>query len=152
MGKRGRFVLGLLVSALFLFWALQGLRLDEFWTQIQQANYVWLLPGVAVYFVGVWARTWRWHYLLRPLRVIPVNRLFPVVCIGYAGNNIYPARAGELLRAYVLKQQDGIPVSANLATVVVERIFDGLVMLAFVVLALPFTTVGTEYRDFVLLF
>ncbi|MDQ4077578.1 MAG: flippase-like domain-containing protein [Chloroflexota bacterium] len=152
MVKRGRFLLGLLISAVFLLWALSGLKLDEFWQQLQQANYWWLLPGVAVYFIGVWARTWRWHYMLRPLKPIPLSRLFPVVCIGYAGNNIYPARAGEVLRAYILKQQDGVSVSANLATVVVERIFDGLVMLAFVVFALPFTDIGTVYRDFVLAF
>jgi glycosyltransferase 2 family protein len=152
MGKHARLVLGLVISAALLFWALQGLDLAEFWEQVQQANYWWLLPGVAAYFVGVGVRTWRWHYMLRPLKAIPLSRLFPVVCIGYAGNNIYPARAGEVLRAYVLKQQEGVPVSANLATVVVERIFDGLVMLAFVVLTLPFTNFGAEYQNYVLLF
>ena len=152
MAKRARFVLGLVISAALLFWALQGLELTEFWEQVRHANYWWLVPGVAVYFAAVWVRTWRWHYMLRPLKPISLRRLFPVVCIGYAGNNIYPARAGEVLRAYVLKQQEGIPVSANLATVVVERIFDGLVMLAFVVFALPITDFGAEYRDFVLLF
>src|SRR5512144_3167243 len=48
------------------------------------------------------------------------------------GNNIYPARAGEVLRAVVLKRREGVPISASLATVIVERIFDGVVMLAFV--------------------
>lgn len=152
MGKRARLLLGVAISAIFLFWALNGLKLDEFLHELGEANYWWLLPGIAVYFVGVGARTWRWHYMLRPLKEIPLRRLFPVVCIGYAGNNIYPARAGEVLRAYILKQQDGIPVSANLATVVVERIFDGLVMLAFVVFALPFTDIGATYRDYVLVF
>lgn len=152
MAKRGRFLLGLVISAAFLFWALNGLELGEFWHQLQQANYIWLLPGVAVYFVGVGARTWRWHYLLRPMKRIPLRTLFPVVCIGYAGNNVYPARAGEILRAYILKKQEGISVSANLATVVVERIFDGLVMLAFVVFALPFTSFGARYINLVLLF
>jgi len=63
--------------------------------------------------------------------------MFPVTCIGYMGNNIYPARAGEVLRAVVLKRREGVPVSASLATVIVERIFDGVVMLAFVFLNLP---------------
>jgi uncharacterized protein (TIRG00374 family) len=58
--------------------------------------------------------------------------MFPIVCIGYMGNNIYPARAGEVLRAAVLKQREGVPISASLATVIIERIFDGVVMLAFV--------------------
>ena len=152
MAKRVRFILGLVISAAFLYWALNGLELDKFWSHLQGANYWWLLPGVAVYFIGVWVRTWRWHYLLRPLKPIPLSKLFPVVCIGYAGNNIYPARAGELLRAYILRVQEGVSVSANMATVVVERIFDGLVMLTFVIFALPFANFGDSYNNFVLFF
>jgi hypothetical protein len=63
--------------------------------------------------------------------------MFPIVAIGYMGNNIYPARAGEVLRAVVLKRKEEIPISASLATVIVERIFDGVVMLGFVFLNLP---------------
>jgi len=85
----------------------------------------------------VWARTWRWHYLLRPLKRVPLNELFPIVVIGYMGNNIYPARAGEVIRAYVLKRDQSVSVSASLATVIVERIFDGIVMLIFVLVTLP---------------
>jgi uncharacterized protein (TIRG00374 family) len=89
-----------------------------------------------MYFMGVLARAWRWHYLLRPVKSIPTWRMFPIVCIGYMGNNIYPARAGEVLRALVLKRQEGVPVPASLATIIVERIFDGVVMLSFVFLNL----------------
>jgi uncharacterized protein (TIRG00374 family) len=85
-----------------------------------------------VYLVGVWARAWRWHYLLRALKPVPTRTMFPIVAIGYMGNNIFPARAGELLRAIVLKRRQSIPISASLATIIVERIFDGVVMLAFV--------------------
>jgi hypothetical protein len=63
--------------------------------------------------------------------------MFPIVAIGYMGNNIYPARAGELLRAVVLKRREFVPVSASLATIIVERVYDGVVMLAFVFLNLP---------------
>lgn len=135
--KRWQFWLGLVVSAVFLWLALRGLKLDEVIADLRTANYAWLLPGVAVYFIGVLARTWRWHYLLQPLKPVPLARLFPVVVIGYMGNNIYPARAGELLRAYVLKRNEGISASASLATVIVERIFDGVVMLLFVFVSLP---------------
>ncbi len=135
--KRWQFWLGLIVSAAFMWWALNGLKLSEMWGVVRQANYVWLIPSVAVYFVAVWARTWRWHYLLRPLKSVPLGRLFPVVVIGYMGNNIYPARIGELLRAYVLKRKENVSVSAALATVIIERIFDGVVMLGFVIFNLP---------------
>ncbi len=135
--KNWRFWIGIAISAIFLYVSLRGLALDDFWQALQNANYWWLIPGVAVYFVGVWVRAWRWHYMLRPLKKIPTRTMFPIVTIGYMGNNIYPARAGEVLRAAVLKQREGVPISASLATVVVERIFDGVVMLAFVFLNLP---------------
>ncbi|MBI5565422.1 MAG: flippase-like domain-containing protein [Chloroflexi bacterium] len=135
--KRWQFWLGVVISVVLVALALRGLKLEEVWSGLRSANYVWLAPGVAVYFVGVAVRTWRWHYLLKPLKEVSVRHLFPVVVIGYMGNNVYPARAGELLRAYVLKRNEGVSVSASLATVIVERIFDGLVMLLFVFVALP---------------
>lgn len=137
MLKSWRFWLGAVISALFLIIALRGLDLRHVLLDIRAANYWWLAPGVVVYFVAVWARTWRWHYLLRPIKPIPVKTMWPVVVIGYMGNNIYPFRIGEVIRAYVLKKKVGVSVSASIATILVERIFDGLVMLIFVFVALP---------------
>lgn len=139
--KRWQLWLGLLLSAFFIWLALRGLKLDEVWGYMQGANYWWIIPGIIVYFMAVWARTWRWDYMLRPLKHVPMMRLFPVVVIGYMGNNVYPARAGELLRSFILREREAIPMSASLATVVVERVFDGLVMLIFVFVALPFTPI-----------
>ncbi len=106
--KRWQFWLGLAISLILIWYSLRGLQLAELVQALTEANYWWLLPGVAVYFVAVWARAWRWHYLLKPLKAIPTNQLFPTVCIGYFGNNIFPARAGELLRAVVLKKDEDI--------------------------------------------
>jgi glycosyltransferase 2 family protein len=135
--KRWQFWLGVTISLVFLGLALRRLRLEDVWAAVRSAEFIWILPGVGIYFLGVWARAWRWHYLLRPLKRIPVGAMFPVVAIGYMGNNIYPARAGELLRAYVLRRKHSVPVSASLATIFVERAFDGIVMLGFVFLNLP---------------
>ena len=135
--RRWQIGLGIAVSLFFLWLALRGLDLSRFWDALQGARYAWLVPGVLVYFGAVWARTWRWHYMLRALKPIPLRRLFPTVNISYMGNNVYPARAGEVLRAYVLKRDEGVSMSASLATILVERIFDGLVMLLFVFLTLP---------------
>jgi uncharacterized protein (TIRG00374 family) len=136
--KRRHLWLGIGISAVFLWRALAGLNLQSVSRHMGDANYIWLLPSVTVYFIAVWVRTWRWDYMLRPLKHIAVRRLFPVVVIGYMGNNVYPFRAGELLRSYVLFRREAVAVSASLATVVVERVFDGLVMLVFVFVALPF--------------
>jgi len=135
--KRWQFWVGVVISLFFLYLALRGLGLKDLGEALQQANYWWLLPGVTVYFIGVWVRAWRWHYLLKPIKKISTRELFPIVTIGYMGNNIYPARAGEALRAVILKRNAAVPISASAATIIVERIFDGVVMLAFIFLNLP---------------
>ncbi len=135
--KKWQIWVGILISVFFVWFSLRGLKLGEFWEVVKSANYWWILPGVAVYFVGVWVRAWRWHYLLGPIKKIPTKTMFPITTIGYMGNNIYPARAGEVLRAVILKRKEGVPISASLATIIVERIFDGVVMLAFVFINLP---------------
>ncbi len=150
---------GLLISAYFLYsifsemWA----NLANVWNYMLQARYLWVIPGVAVYFFGVWARTWRWHYMLRPVQKVPLKRLFPIVCIGYMGNNIYPFRAGEVLRSYVLYRDEKVDISASLATIIAERVFDGIIMLLFVFIGLPFVTFGndafmTSWRPKIILF
>ncbi|MFN2187325.1 MAG: lysylphosphatidylglycerol synthase transmembrane domain-containing protein [Candidatus Promineifilaceae bacterium] len=142
--KRWQLWLGIAISAVFLWIALRGLKLDDVWAALQRGSYLWLIPSVAVYFLAVWARTWRWHYMLLPLKNISLRRLFPVVVIGYMGNNVYPFRAGEVLRSYVLKRREAVAMSASLATVVVERVFDGLIMLIFVFAALPLAPIEDE--------
>ena len=148
-----KFWLGIIVSIVFLTLAMRGLDLEGFWTTVRQANYWWLIPGVVVYFGAVWARTWRWHYMLRHIKRVSLARLFPIVVIGYMGNNVYPARAGEVLRSYVLKREHGVRVSSSLATVIIERLFDGLTMLLFVFAALPFVDLHgklADYRPFII--
>ncbi len=126
----------MLISLVLMYFSLRKLNFGEALQTLEHAQYLWLIPGVLIYFVAVWVRAWRWHYLLRPLKKISTRSMFPVVAIGYMGNNIYPYRAGEVLRAAVLKRREGVPISASLATIIVERVFDGVVMLAFVFLNL----------------
>jgi len=135
--KRWQILLGVIISVFLMYLALRGLHLGDVWQALLAAHYGWLIPGVVVYFLGVWVRAWRWHYLLRPVKPISTKTMFPIVAIGYMGNNIYPARAGEILRAVVLKRREEVPISASLATIIVERVYDGVVMLAFVFLNLP---------------
>jgi uncharacterized protein (TIRG00374 family) len=135
--KRWIFWVGILISAVLLYFAIRPLHLQDVWKTVQTANFIWIIPGVAVYFLGVYARAWRWHYLLRPIKKISTNSMFPIVTIGYMGNNIYGYRIGEVLRAVILKRHESVPISASLATIVVERVFDGVVMLAFVFVNLP---------------
>jgi uncharacterized protein (TIRG00374 family) len=143
-------VIGLVVSLGFLWYALRDLHLGEVWTALQGANYWWLVPGVAVYFISVWFRAWRWGFLLRGSKTVSANRLFPVVVIGYMGNDILPFRLGEVLRAYVLWRKEGINVGTTLTTAVLERLFDGLTMVLFVLFGLLFVPLSVFLSQLVI--
>jgi hypothetical protein len=149
--KSLQLAIGIAVSAFFVWWALKGLDLRAVAVTLRTANYWWLVPGILVYFVGLWVRSWRWHYMLRSLKAISTGRLFPLVCIGYFGNNVYPFRAGEVIRSLMLKRREDVAVSSSLATVFLERTFDGLTMLMFVFLALPFAPMPPAFRKLVIL-
>ncbi len=147
--KRWHIALGILISAIFLYLAFRKIEFDQLWQYLRSAKWGWVLLGLVFYFLGVWVRTWRWQVLLNPLKRIPQRELFPVVCIGYMGNNIFPARAGELLRSVVLKRRYEIPISASLASIIVERIIDGVVMLGFIFFNLTELNKLTDSSGFV---
>lgn len=123
------------------FWEQDFSKIGE---ALANANYWWLIPGLALYFVGVGLRAVRWRYLLSPMQKISSARLFPVVVIGYMANNVLPVRMGEVVRAYVLGKREGTRKTAALATIVVERIMDGITMLLFLVAASFFVRLNKD--------
>ena len=133
-----RFWLGALVTLGFLFLFLWKVDFGETWKVLQGANYAYFVPAVLVYFVALGLRCVRWRYLLLHLKSVPPWRLYPVVAIGYLANNILPMRLGELVRAHFLGEKEGISKASGLATIGVERVFDGLTLLFFVVIVWPF--------------
>ena len=135
MFRQKRFWLGLVVSLLLLVYVFYQADPGRILQSLQQAQYIYLIPGLALYFIGVGVRAVRWHFLLRPIKPIPSGDLFRTVVIGYMANDILPARMGEVVRAYLLGEQEQVSKAATLVTIVVERIFDGLAMLTFVVIA-----------------
>jgi uncharacterized protein (TIRG00374 family) len=133
-----RFWAGVLVSVVTL--ALLVLLVDrsELVHALVSANYLFLAPAIVIYFIGQWFRSMRWQFLLSPMAHIPVKRLYPVVIIGYMANNVLPARLGELVRALLLAQREsGVSVPASIATLSVERLYDGLTLLTIGAVAAP---------------
>lgn len=139
--------LGIAVSALFLFLAFRGQDFGEIRDALRQANLWWLLPGLGMYFIGVWLRAVRWSVLLRPVAAeADAKALFPTVVIGYMANNVLPLRAGELVRSYLVGKQYGVRKTPVLATIAVERIFDGITMLGFMLVATIFVSFTSELQ------
>jgi hypothetical protein len=143
MLRNWKFWLGLIISLFFLALAFRGVQLDQAWQALSTANYLYILPALVMYFIGVWLRAWRWRVLLKPVKDLSANSLFPTVVIGYMANNVLPARLGEVVRAYILGEKEKISKSATLATIIVERMFDGLSMIGFMIVILWLFPLGT---------
>jgi uncharacterized protein (TIRG00374 family) len=79
---------------------------------------------------------------MRPVAKLSPWRLFPYAVIGYMANNLLPARAGEVVRAYVLGDREGVSKVGTFGTIAVERLFDGCILVLMLLLAGTF--VGFE--------
>lgn len=127
--------LGFGISLVFLYFAVRGQDFERIGQALREASYIWLIPALVAYFLGVGVRSVRWHLLLRSVENVPPRRIFPIIAIGYMANNVLPFRAGEVVRAYALSTRYQVRKSAALATIAIERIFDGLTMLIFMLVA-----------------
>lgn len=128
-------VVGLLVSGISLYIAVQNLRPGDVWQAFRQAQYVWILPAVVLYLLALLFRTARWRALLSSQRLIPIRDLLPTMAMGRGANNIFPFRTGEIVRVVLLWRRNSIPIPAGLASILVERVFDGLTMILVLILA-----------------
>ena len=135
--NKWQFWLGGGVSAALLLLLFYQVDIGDLKSSLRNANYYLLAPSIVVYFVSVFFRAIRWRYLLSPIGRYPVTRLYPVVVIGYMANNLLPVRLGELVRSYYLSRREDVNTSSALATIAVERVYDGITLLAFAALAAP---------------
>lgn len=141
-----RVVAGLLISAGFLIFAFRGQDLGRIGEALGDVNYWYLVPALALYFTGVVVRAIRWSVLLRPVARVSPRETLPVVAVGFMANNVLPLRTGELVRSYVLAKRHGVRKTATLATIAIERLFDGLTLLGFILAATTVVSFTSELR------
>lgn len=135
-----RNVVGVVLTILLLLWVLRDVSPAEVARELAAADLTLLALSVLITIGGFAVRAVRWGVLLTPVeRSIPFRPRYASVMIGFAANNLLPARIGELARALSLSRIAPVSVGASLATLVVERVFDGLVLvgLLFLVVATP---------------
>jgi uncharacterized protein (TIRG00374 family) len=126
-------LLSVLAIALFA-WFLSHANLASVWTQVRHARIDLLVAGLGAVIVTYVIRAWRWQYLLHPIGPTRFRTAFRTTVIGFAALGVLPARAGDLLRPYLLARQEGLMVSATLATIVMERVLDLITVLALLAL------------------
>lgn len=126
-----RALFGLLLSLGLLYLFFRPVDWGALVAALFEANLLLLAPALTLYFAGVWLRSVRWRLLLAPVADVPTSRLFRALIIGFTANDLLPVRLGEVARAVLLGRWNGVRIGVTLATIVVERLLDGLTLCAF---------------------
>ncbi|MBM4387865.1 MAG: flippase-like domain-containing protein, partial [Deltaproteobacteria bacterium] len=145
-----KWIAGILIGAFFIYlsaeeWPLGnilagGVRLEGF--RLTARTWSLNIVYIPIYFLSLAVmhvfRTWRWQPLLNPIGGVDFWTLNRICSIGFLSVFILPLRLGEFVRPYLLAEDCGIRKSTGLATIIVERTFDGVIVAAFLIIALVF--------------
>lgn len=138
-----RTVLVLALSVGMLAWFLRGASLGAVWIEIQNGRMGLLALAVAVTGMTYALRAVRWRYLLQPLGNPPFALVFKTTVIGFAVSTLLPARAGEVVRPYLLARRAGFSATSAFATIILERVLDLVTVLLLFGFYLAFNTPAT---------
>ena len=147
--KRGylRLVLGLLLSALLVYFLFRSVSWSEVWRHVR-AFPAWAIgTSVCIVLLSVPLRTWQWYWLLGRADGLTWRKVFHAICLGHLGNTFLPMRGGELLKVGVLAKSAVLPVERVLTSVVLCRIQDlPIIGCIFLFFALQVDLSGVETR------
>ena len=127
--QRMQLILGLVIAAVALYFTFRGVSFGEIFETVKAFRYGYLPFALILFALGFIFRAYRWRQLCMAVKPIPTARLYSPMMIGFMGN-LLPLRAGEFIRAFLLGKREEMGFSAAFATVVVERLFDMMALLA----------------------
>lgn len=132
---RGTIALAITVG--LLWWAFKNVSWAELWHHLREADPLLMALAVIGSFLVFPLRAARWRPILHPVAPnLPFGPLWRATCIGFMANSVLPSRAGEIIRPFMLARETHISFSAALASLVVDRIFDAIVVLVLILVAL----------------
>ena len=129
MRSRVRPILILLLTVGLLAFSFRNANLRGVWAETRHADALPLLLALAATLATYALRAFRWQYLLAPLGRTRFSVAFRATVIGFAASFLLPARAGEVIRPFVLARREGLSAPAAFATIILERLLDLLVVL-----------------------
>lgn len=135
LSKKVQIVLGLGIGVALVWWLFRGTDWPAVGHAIAQANWWWIGAAVVGVLVTFVTRIWRWSYIVRTAKPVSFRHMFSATQIGFLGNFILPARAGEAIRALSLSRLANLPFSRSLAFVALDRVTDLFGLMAVVLVA-----------------
>ncbi len=111
-------------------WVLNGAGLTHIWGEIQHMHWRWVTLAVLCNIFVYLLQGWRWKLLLTPIERVPFAEPVKAIYVGLFANEVLPLRAGELIRCFLLSKSTRVPLSVAFASALIERIFDGIWLMA----------------------
>ena len=142
MKHRLQFAVGIVISAVCLWFAMHDVRPIEVWRALGQANYLGFVAVMALTLFGFWLRAFRWRWLINTPQPVRIGPLYRATMIGFMANNLLPLRLGEFVRAWALGRSERLSKSTVFATVVVERAVDMITLIAILGLTVIVHPIG----------
>lgn len=133
-----KLALGVLLGILLAYLSIKGISPGDVTAALRGTRTEYLIAALVFAFAAQVLRSVRWGVILRPLETIPALSLFSITSVGFLAIVALPARLGELVRPYLVTGVSGIPLSAALGTIIVERIADGLTVMLILAALLAF--------------
>lgn len=132
-----RAALGIALSVALLAVTLRGVDPGSVWSVLAASDWRLFLAATVAATAIFPLRARRWRTILDPVAPnLPFGPLFRATAIGMAANNVLPARLGEPARAFALTRETPVGFAPALASLVVDRVFDAIVLLAFLAIAM----------------
>jgi hypothetical protein len=123
-------IVGVLVSLGCLYFATRGTDWGHVLAVLEGARLEWVAALAFASLAAVYIRAQRWRVLLRPIGDVPLYPVLSATAIGFGATVVLPLRLGEILRPALLGRRAGVGLSAAVASVVLERLFDVLLVIA----------------------
>lgn len=119
-----------------VWYALAKVSIDELLVYVKKADYSWIILGVFLGLLSHLSRAYRWRFQLEPMGYrIKLGNSIMAVFATYLINYTIP-RAGEVARASILTNYEGVPFEKGFGTIVAERIADLIVMAGIISITL----------------
>jgi uncharacterized protein (TIRG00374 family) len=133
-------VISLALAGAFLYYSLRGIEWKSVWTTLKAAHPMVVVSAAGIMSVALFLRSYRWRVLLSAQQQVSVPLAFWATSAGYLGNNVLPARAGEVVRTLMISRRSGMSKAFVLTTALSERVVDAIALItisAVVLLTLP---------------
>src|SRR6266536_630713 len=132
---RLKIIFSLVLTAALLYFFFKGVDAGQTRLALERSSPGWLGASLALGLLTFFFRAVRWVWILRPVARVRIGPAFSATAAGFAANKL-PGKVGEVLRPYLLSRSEGLPFSPLLASILLERVFDGASVIFFFLLAM----------------